>query len=487
MKTINIVIHNGDHADFKNYSSFCVGTGRMGLALQKEYQEQLQSVQQLCGFRYIRGHGLFSDDMAIYQPYTDEEGIEHASYCFTYLDRVFDSYLSLGIRPFLELGFMPSGLASGTQTLFYWKANTTPPKDGQKWADLERATLSHMAERYGEKEVSSWPCEIWNEPNLPGFWENADKDAYFRLYSITVAAIKDTVASMRVGGPAICGGEGSQDWVKDFLSYCSAHHLPVDFVTRHAYMGLTPSRNGRYLYHEMRDIPDIMNEMQETRQIIDSFPAYRGLPMYITEFSTSYHPFCPIHDTIENAALIAGLLARLGEIAEGYSYWTFGDVFEECGVPSRLFHGGFGMMANQLIPKPTLWVFHFFSRLRGQCVYKCDNAVIMKQDDGSYEGVAWNISKAGKDKKIRLSVHLPVNGCYGVFTRTLDEKSANPLPLWLTVLRTAAQPRCESAALDTETDGIVVPLNLSENAIIHFKAIPVKNTRDFGYDPAMYL
>lgn len=317
----------------------------MGLALQREYLDQLAAVQSLCGFSHIRGHGLFSDGMAVYQPYTDEDGVRRDGYCFTYLDRVMDSYVGLGLRPFLELGFMPGAMASGTQTLFYWKANATPPADETAWVNMVKATLAHLAERYGEDEVSGWPCEIWNEPNLRSFWENADKPKYFRLYEITSQVVKSVLPGMKVGGPAICGGEGSQDWVRDFLTFCREKHLPVDFVTRHAYMGTTPERRGRYMYHGMRTIEDLMDEMRTTRGIIDSFPEYRGLPMHITEFNTSYHPFCPIHDTNLNAAYIAALLARLGDVAASYSYWTFGDVFEEQGVPNTPFHGGFGMMA----------------------------------------------------------------------------------------------------------------------------------------------
>ena len=500
MKTLDISIKPGDTADFSNRTTFCVGTGRMGLALQKEYQEQLKYVQEKCGFRFIRGHGLFSDDMAIYQPYMDENGIEHEAYCFTYLDRVFDSYLALGIRPFLELGFMPSGLASGSQTLFYWKANTTPPKDEIKWVNLVKATLMHLKERYGDNEVSSWPCEIWNEPNLPGFWENADKPAYLRLYEITAKAVKDVLPRMRIGGPAICGGNGSQEWVRDFLAFCRDLDLPVDFVTRHAYMGLTPSHKGRYLYHEMREIPDIMDEMNETRRIIDSFESYRDKPMYITEFSTSYHPFCPIHDTALNAAVTAGLLSRLGEVAEGYSYWTFGDVFEECGVPSRPFHGGFGMIANQLIPKPTLWVFRFFANLKGQCVYKGDNLLVMQHEDGSFEGIAWNPPVRGKTEELTVSVRLPVSGKYCALSSTVDEKNGNPLPLWLKMgepasltdaqlsyLREAAHPRCEAYEVDSASEGVHIELTLGKYAVTHFTVSPVTRTRDFGYAPEMYI
>ena len=260
--------------------------------------------------------------------------------------------------------------------------------------------------------------------------------------------VKSVLPARKVGGPAICGGEGSQDWVRDFLTFRREKHLPVDFVTRHAYMGTTPERRGRYMYHGMRTIEDLMDEMRTTRGIIDSFPEYRGLPMHITEFNTSYHPFCPIHDTNLNAAYIAALLARLGDVAASYSYWTFGDVFEEQGVPNTPFHGGFGMMAGGLIPNPTLWAFSFFANLCGEPVYRDERLVLLRRSDGSYEGVAWNLCRETRE---------------------------------------AAQPLCQSEAVEAIGGEAGFALHLRENAVVHFTLAPVVRSCDPGYDYAWYL
>ena len=382
-----ITLQPGDRAEFRNLTSACVGTGRLDLALHQEYQEQLRAVQDLCQFRMIRGHGLFSDQMGICQFHTLPDGQQIREYCFTYLDRVMDCYLKNGLTPILETGYMPSAHTDSPNTLFYWNAHTAPPRKMKDWTELVQATLRHLAHRYGREQVEKWPCEIWNEPNLPGFWENADKAKYLELYRATALAIKDVLPGMRVGGPAICGGLGSQQWIADFLTFCRDNQVPVDFVTRHAYMGQTPEHRGRYLYHSMAKPEELIAEMRESRRIIASFPEYRELPMYITEFNTSYNPFCPIHDTNYNAALCAALLAQLGDVAEAYSYWTFGDVFEEQGIPSRPFHGGFGLMAGGSIPKPTLWTFSFFANLTGEPVWRDESAVIARRPEGGYEAV----------------------------------------------------------------------------------------------------
>jgi len=496
MKELNITLREDSRAPFANHAAYCVGTGRMGLALHKEYLDQLARAQELAHFEHIRGHGLFCDDMAIYQPYTDAQGVTHEHYNFVYLDRVVDSYLQLEIRPFLELGFMPKGMASGTQTIFYWEGNTTPPADHEKWAAMVKATLVHLCGRYGEAEVASWPCEVWNEPNLPGFWENADKEKYLRLYAVTARAVKEVLPDMRVGGPAICGGTGSQEWVRDFLTFCREEKVPVDFVTRHAYMGQQTTKVGRFTYHEMCPVSYTYEEMKRTREIIDSFPEFRGIKMHITEFNTSYNPLCPIHDTNLNAAYIAGLLACLGDVAASYSYWTFGDVFEEQGVPPRPFHGGFGMIAGGLIEKPTMWTFAFFSRLKGEGVYRDEHAVFVKNQDGSFEGVLFNLCREDRrDLSVRLA--LPGEGAYTLLTQTVDESCCNPLRVWhemgepaslsrdeLDFLRCAAKPLCGSRVLAA---GEAAELTLGRNAVVYVKAAPYRPCGEYGYDYQWYI
>ena len=213
---------------FNNQVDYCIGTGRMGLALHKEYLDQLRLVQEAIGFKYIRGHGLFCDDIGIYNEY-EENGVTKVEYNFTYLDRIMDAYHELGIRPFLELGFMPKALASGNQTIFYWEGNVTPPKSYLGWCQLVQATLRHLIARYGEDDVVTWPIEVWNEPNLPGFWKDADMAAYFRLFKETFYAIKEVSLKFKVGGPAICGVE-DEKWMKAFLSYCDTENIPIDFI-----------------------------------------------------------------------------------------------------------------------------------------------------------------------------------------------------------------------------------------------------------------
>lgn len=492
MEEKRIVLAPEGRAEFRNQVDFCVGTGRMGLALHREYLEQLKLVQEEIGFRYIRGHGLFCDDMAIYQE--TEDGVPE--YNFTYLDRVMDSYLELGIRPFLELGFMPEKMASGRQTIFYWKGNTTPPASYEKWTEMVKALLVHLCGRYGREEVVGWPIEVWNEPNLPGFWEHADMQEYFRLFHRTFTAVKEVDEGFRVGGPAVCGGS-DEVWIRAFLEYCRDNGLAPDFVTRHHYTTEVPERVGHYGYPELMRAEDGFANLHTTREIIDSFPEYRGREIHITEFNTSYIPNAPLHDTNQNAAYIARQLSRLGDDNESYSYWTFGDVFEEQGVPFTPFHGGFGLVANGCIPKPTFWSFAFFKKLKegkGHCILKNDNAVVMSMDDGSYRGVAWNVAdrRTGEKYLLTLEMEEQREGC--LLTKTVDEARCNPLKIWhdmgepanlspeeCRLLRDAARPFVETRRVKPKNGRLEISFPVEQNGVAYFEWRPGKVVSDRGY------
>lgn len=491
-----IVINQNVKVPFYNNVDFCIGTGRMGLALTQEYQEQLKLVQKEIGFRHIRGHGLFCDDMAIYHEY-EENGVKKVEYNYTYLDRVMDFYRSVGLRPFLELGFMPEKLARGTQTIFYWKGNTTPPCDYGVWCEMVQCLLRHLMDRYGAEEVVTWPVEVWNEPNLCGFWENADMQEYFRLFHKTFNAVKAVDSRFCVGGPAVCGGT-DEVWIRAFMEYCKENKIAVDFVTRHHYTIEHPMCEGHYDYVKLIDPEEGFLNLKTSRDIIDSYAEYKDLPIHITEFNTSYTPKSVIHDTNLNAAFIAHQLSRLGDGNASYSYWTFGDVFEEQGVPFTPFHGGFGLVADGCIPKPTFWTFAFYKKLQksnGTCVYRDDHCVILRKPNGGYMGVGWNPVKSNTEDEKRFVLSLMAeSGAYSLLTETVDEETCNPLKIWhdlgevanLTerqkkLLQQASQPLVQTRRLECVGTTVEITLLLKRNAVVYFEVEKCDLQSDRGY------
>lgn len=170
-----------------------VGSCHAPIALRADWQQQLRRCHSELGFRYVRFHGLLSDDVGTVVTHKDQ-----LLYSFFNADQILDFILSIGMRPFVELSFMPTALASGSTTVFQYRGNVTRPKDYTQWSTLIHTLVSHWITRYGIQEVAEWFFEVWNEPNLKAFWTGTQDD-YFTLYRVTANAIKRVDPSLRVG------------------------------------------------------------------------------------------------------------------------------------------------------------------------------------------------------------------------------------------------------------------------------------------------
>ena len=335
--------------------NFSVGAGRANEGLRADWQQQLAEIKRDAGFKYIRMHGLLSDDMAVYR--VDAQGKEH--YNFQYIDALYDYLLSIKVKPFVELGFMPSQMASGDKTIFWWRGNVTPPKSYDAWERLVKALTAHWTERYGADEVASWYFEVWNEPNLDGFWAGSQDD-YFKLYAHAARAIKSVDARYKVGGPATAGAA----WIPETITYADKNKVPLDFVSTHTYgvgQGFLDEygTTGTVL---LKDDGAISNDVLRNRQEIGA-SAMPRLELHYTEWSSSYTPSDPSHDSYHQAAYILQKLKQVGTAAQSMSYWVFTDIFEEAGPRIEAFHGGFGLMNTQGIKKPAYFAYQFLNQL----------------------------------------------------------------------------------------------------------------------------
>jgi xylan 1,4-beta-xylosidase len=331
--------------------------------MRADWREQLREVQRDIGFEYIRFHGILNDEMMIYR---EREG--KPVYTWHYLDSLFDFLLSVNLRPLLELSFMPSALASGTETAFWWRGNITPPKDYARWAALVEAIIRHCIDRYGLEEVLRWRFEVWNEPNLHGvFWSGTDED-YFRLYAVTAEAVKRIDPRLCVGGPAAAGSCGENGRLTDnFLAHCAAENLPVDFISTHPY-----PVDGQMRFRDMNSTHD---DLRALRELVDA-SAFPHAEILLDEWNSSWTPRDPAHDTAFMAPFIVQNNLRCLGLVDALAFWTFTDVFEEDGSGETLFHGGFGMMTLQGIRKPSFYGYWFLSRLGNHLLAQGENYVV---------------------------------------------------------------------------------------------------------------
>ena len=368
----------------------CVGAGRANEGLRADWQQQLAEIKHDAGFRYIRMHGLLTDDMGLY--HVDARGNEH--YNFQYIDALYDYLLSIHVKPFVELGFMPSALASGDKTIFWWRGNVTPPRSYEQWGALIKALTAHFTARYGAAEVASWYFEVWNEPNLSGFWTGSQAD-YFKLYQYAATAIKSVDARYKVGGPATAGAA----WIPETIAFCAQNQVPLDFVSTHSYgvnQGFLDEfgTTGTVL---SKDAQAISGDVQKNRVEIQQ-SALPKLELHYTEWSSSYTPADPTHDSYHQAAYILQKLKQVGSTAQSMSYWVFSDIFEEAGPRSEAFHGGFGLMNTQGIKKPAYFAYQFLNELSATELQNNDGQSMATTDDkGNVRLLLWDYTRTLPD------------------------------------------------------------------------------------------
>ena len=361
-----------------------VGSDFPGTLIRPNAQAQLELAVGELGFRYIRFHAIFHDALGTVKV---EDG--RIVYDWSKIDQLYDALLAKKIRPFVELGFTPEAMKTSDLTIFYWKGNTSHPKL-EPWRALVDAFIRHVRDRYGEAEVRQWFFEVWNEPNLEGFWEKADQTAYFELYDLTARTIKAIDPALRVGGPSTAGAA----WIPEFLAHVANSGAGIDFVTAHTY-----GVDGGFLDEKgeadtkLSPSPDaIIGDVRRVREQVES-SAFPNLPLYFTEWSTSYTPRDAVHDSYVSAAYILEKLQRARGLVQGMSYWTFSDLFEEPGPPTAPFQGGFGLISPQGIRKPAWFAYKYLNAVRGRALSCADPHVFAAAGEGGVAALIYDWSQ----------------------------------------------------------------------------------------------
>ncbi len=362
------------------------GSGRAVLALREDYRRDLRAVHEATGFRYIRFHGIFDDAMGVY----DEDAQGNAIYNWSYVDQVYDGLLAAGVRPFVELGFMPKKLASDPNDVqfFWYRPNVTAPKNYEKWDALVTAFTRHLLARYGIDEVAQWYFEVWNEPNID-FWHASPKQpTYFELYDHTARALKAVSPRLRVGGPATA----QAGWVDAMIAHAAQTHVPLDFVSSHVY-GDDVSHD---VFGDNRTVPGHQMVAYGIAKVHDQIlhSAMPRVPLIWSEFNASYANHQPITDSIYMGPWMADLLRQTDGEVQMMSYWSFSDVFDEQGPPQTPFYGGFGLIGEGGIPKPSFLVFSLLHTLGDtRLPVKADDVLATRRADGTLVLAAWNLAE----------------------------------------------------------------------------------------------
>jgi xylan 1,4-beta-xylosidase len=408
------------------YWTKCVGSCHAATALREDWRGHLRKCREELGFQYVRFHGLLDDDMSVCL--RGEDG--SIEYSFFNADSIFDFLLGIGMKPFIELSFMPGALASGSKTVFHYRGNITPPKSYDEWGDLVGALAGHLVQRYGVEEVRTWFFEVWNEPNLDLFWAGT-REEYLQLYGSAALAIKAVDSRLAVGGPATA----IDAWIPELREFCGGQDVPLDFISTHHYPTDASYGLGLDMEEQMSRSERGVLHARVRRALVEAGP----LPLYYTEWNCSPSPRDPYHDAPYNAAFIVKTIADSVGLLDCYSYWTFSDLFEESGFSSIPYHGGFGLLNIHGIPKPSYRAFQLLSRLDGERL-----EVVSDHGSPTVDCIA---SRGGKGITILLSNHqipkapisaervsLHVSGAPGArsaWCERIDDEHANPRRAWV--------------------------------------------------------
>ena len=370
--------------------TFGANTCHAPLWLRDDLISQVATMHRELGFRYIRAHGVLCDKLIDVLP-GNTFNVER-------IGPAFDRLLATGVKPFVELSHLPSSMSREPVNITAYKFWCGPPKDWKQWAALVTAVVRFLTDRYGRDELRTWYFEVWNEPDI-NFWKGTKQD-YFKLYDLAVAAVKAIDGQYRVGGPAT----SKTAWVKDFVEHvtrpsadCGGQNPPCDFVSTHAYpsdLAFVDSDRGAVTLQNS----NIMRQLfSEARAHVDAGLG-REMPLICGEWNSSAGPLAWNHDECNNAAYVVKTMAELEPMVEGSLFWNASDIYEECHFHYEPFHGGYGLMTVNDVPKAA---YHAFRLLKEHTGLR-----VPAKLEGVPDGVGALASRAGRTLRVLTYHHI---------------------------------------------------------------------------------
>lgn len=455
---------------FPHFWEQMYGSGRAILSLRESYRQDLQRMKRSTGIQYVRFHAIFQDEVGLY----NEDQQSKPFYNFSYVDQIYDGLLAQGVRPFVELSFMPHNLAVSEQPHAFWyRQLVSPPRDYGKWDDMIYQFTAHLVQRYRIEEVAQWYFEVWNEPNID-FWTGEPKQStYFTLYDHTARAVKRADTRLRVGGPA----SAQAAWIEPMIRHCVEGNVPLDFVSTHVYGNDT----AKDVFGTDEKIPRSDMVARSARKVYDEVKRSQrpALPILWSEYNASYSNEVEVTDSAFMGPWLANNIRLCDGLTTMMSYWTFSDVFEEQGVVKTPFYGGYGLITEGGVPKAAFNAFAMLHRL-GDHRLDVDetSALATRRPDGSLAIAIWNYAapgEAGAPRRFHVTVEgLPASARFR--SEIVDPQHGSALEIWQGMgspafpTREQYQTLRESATRTAHADGPSVTLPAHGLALMEISA-----------------
>ncbi len=356
----------GPRSPFRHTWEGIINVDQFRWLVRRDMQEQLEMARRELGATHVRAVGMFDDEMRVFcespgafigyepkQPRTNWQTVDY----------VIDSLADRGLQPVYTTSFIPSAMASGPTTVFSTKAHTSPPKDWRQWERFVREHVQHCVDRYSLDVVRRWPFEVWNEPNLQGWFWGGDQAAFYQLWESTYRAIKSVDGSLQVGGPSTARAE----WLEEFLAHARQRDCAPDYLITHIY------HNDSAADHPLAPFdPEAttrgsnsptfaMDVIRGARSLMKRCD-FRG-QLHWNEWGRSFHAVDHHREQPSEAAFIARLLGDVSQEADVLSYWCLSDIYDQVGYGREAFFGGYGLLNLQGLRKPAYHAFELMGKL----------------------------------------------------------------------------------------------------------------------------
>ena len=444
---------NDNLGKIKNNWKNLMTIGKAKEGLLDIVQKQIREIQKDIGYKYIRFHGIFDDEMMIYQ----EDKLGNVQFNFNYVDSLFDFLLSVNLKPFIELSFMPKDLAKDiNHTMYYHESITSIPKSYKNWAFMINALIIHCIERYGVEEVKSWCFEVWNEPDMEAFWSGVEED-YYNLYEVSYRVIKEINKDIKVGGPAIASITIKQTkWLDRYIKYTIDNKCIPDFISFHIYPNEIFDINDNFTHKKGlitdSDINYLSNIIDIVKNKLNEF-SLDNIEVYLTEWNSTISCRDLTNDTLYKGSYIfKNILENIDKI-NSFGYWALSDYIEEFRIDKNIFHGGLGLITNNGIKKSAFYSFKLLNELGGNIVDRGDGYFISKNNN-EYKVFLYNYCHFDKiysmsdvsnidignrynvflDKNINIELKLTnfnVSGGYNLCIKELTRKGGSSFDTWV--------------------------------------------------------
>lgn len=456
-------VWDGPRTPFPHTWEGVINVDQFRWMVRGDMQDQLAIMQRELGAKHVRAVGMYDDELRVlrpspgsflgYEPKTPRTN-------WQIVDYIIDALQDRGLHPMFTTSFVPSALTSGPTTVFSDKSRTSPPDDWRAWGNLVTESVRHSIDRYGIDVVRQWYFEVWNEPNLHGWFWGGDQADFFQLWRVTHDAIKTVDPTLRIGGPSC----GRAEWVDSLFHFGAAHDCLPDYLIAHIYnndsaedLALAPF-DGPQEDKTSKSPNSAIGVMRGVRALVDQL-GFKG-ELHWNEWGRSFQGVDRRRETPAEAAFIVRLLAEVSNEADAFAYWCVSDIYDQVGYGREAFFGGYGLLSLQGLRKPAFQAFRLLHMLgtervavQGDHIDSFHNAIVTLSvpSQGHVLVYAYDHADEPTPRSITVAVDLPPGAVPGRLFR-IDERENNVLTRWRELGAPAYLSRAQTAALRAVDD-----------------------------------